>query len=147
MDFKPCVFGHCVLSWPTETDDRIHDVFLGTGAALVAGFPSMIDQENCDSPATQIQNPRLRFVFLARTTECGVLSNTIMSTPFRSGSIMACPLDADKSGMAHSCKSGVMSESFFSTCGEKGMTNGFAWKLRVFFRPHRAFFWVWARTS
>ena len=51
MNLKPCAFGHCIFPWPAETDDRIHDVLFGTGAALVAGFPGMMDQANRDSPA------------------------------------------------------------------------------------------------
>lgn len=37
----------------------IHDIFLGAGAALVAGLSGMMNQENRNSPAAQIQKPCL----------------------------------------------------------------------------------------
>ena len=59
MDFKPCALGHAVFSGAAETDYRIHDVFPGAGASLVARFPGMMDKQDGDSPAAQIQQPCL----------------------------------------------------------------------------------------
>ncbi len=59
MDFKPCAFGHCVFPWPSQADYGVHDVLLGACAALVAGFSGMMDKQNCDAPAPQIQKPCL----------------------------------------------------------------------------------------
>jgi len=59
MDFKACAFGHAVLSGPAQTDDRIHDIFSGAGAALIAGFSGMMDKQDSHAPATQLQQPCL----------------------------------------------------------------------------------------
>ena len=59
MNLKPRAFGHCVFPGPAEADDRIHNVLFGAGATLVAGLSGMVNQENGDAPAAQIQKPRL----------------------------------------------------------------------------------------
>ena len=59
MGFKACAFGHAVLSGPAQTDDRIHDIFSSAGAALIAGFPGMMDKQDSHAPATQLQQPCL----------------------------------------------------------------------------------------
>ena len=59
MHLKPRTLGHAILPGAAQADYRIHDVFPGASAALVAGFPGMVDKQNGDSSAAQVQQPGL----------------------------------------------------------------------------------------
>ena len=46
VNFKTCAFGHAVFPGPAQTDHRVHNVFSGAGATLVAGFSGMMDKQD-----------------------------------------------------------------------------------------------------